>query len=376
MSVILPAYLAVLGFSSARQGVLITATLLGSAGLTLLAGLRASQFSRRRLLGWAAVLMAATGVGFASVTSFWPLVLIGCIGTLNPSGGDVSVFLPTEQALLPGTTSDASRTALFARYALIGSLVAAVGALAAGAADLVPDRTSVSVETAYRSVFAVYAALALVALARYRRLSPAVEPRPGAPRVPLGPSRDVVLRLAALFCVDSFGGGFVIQSLLALWLFRRFDLSVAVAGAIFFWTGLLSAFSALVAVRIAQRIGLVRTMVFTHLPANIFLMLTPFMPNVGLAIACLLCRSALSQMDVPVRTSYVMAVVTPEERPAAASVTNVPRSLASAAAPFLAGWLLDQSDFGWPLVIGGALKAAYDVALLLQFRGLRPPEEQ
>ena len=375
VSVILPAYLVLLGFSSARQGILITATLLGSAALTLIAGLRGSHLPRRRLLGWAALLMVATGVGFAGVTSFWPLVVIGCIGTLNPSGGDVSVFLPTEQALLPGTTSDASRTALFARYALIGSLVAAIGSLAAGLADIVAHHTSLSREASYRSVFLLYAGLALLALARYRRLSPAVEPVAGTTRVPLGPSRRVVLQLAALFSLDSFGGGFVVQSLVALWLFRRFDLSVGVAGAIFFWTGMLSAFSALVAVRIARRIGLVRTMVFTHLPANMFLALTPFMPNVWLAVTCLLCRSALSQMDVPVRTSYVMAVVTPAERPAAASVTNVPRSLASAAAPFLAGWLLDQSRFGWPLVIGGALKAVYDVLLLIRFRSVRPPEE-
>jgi predicted MFS family arabinose efflux permease len=178
-----------------------------------------------------------------------------------------------------------------------------------------------------------------------------------------------------LFSLDSFGGGFVVQSLLALWLFQRFEVSIATAGAIFFWTGVLSAFSALAAVRIASRIGLLNTAVFTHLPANFFLVLTPFMPTVELAVVCLLLRSALSQMDVPVRNSYVMAVVSPAERPAAASVTAVPKSLAAALSPLLSGWLLTLSAFGWPLVIGGALKSVYDVLFLLMFKTVRPPEE-
>ena len=183
-------------------------------------------------------------------------------------------------------------------------------------------------------------------------------------------------RLAALFSLDAFGGGFVITALLVLWLQRRFDLSLALSGAVFFWAGLLSAGSALVAVRLARRIGLVRTMVFTHLPANGLLILTAFMPTAGLAVACLLGRAALSQMDVPARTSYVMAVVTPDERPAAASVTNVPRSLASAIPPIFAGWMLSRSTFGWPLVIGGSIKIVYDLLLLHQFHDVRPPEEQ
>jgi predicted MFS family arabinose efflux permease len=185
-----------------------------------------------------------------------------------------------------------------------------------------------------------------------------------------------VYRLAATFSLDAFGGGFVVQSILALWLLEQFGLSLAVTGVIFFWTGLLGGLSGLVAVRIARRIGLVRTMVYTHLPANVLLMATPFMPTLGLAVTCLLLRAALSQMDVPARTSYVMAVVTPPERPAAASVTNVPRSLAAAIAPLPAGWMLTQTDFGWPLLIGGAIKATYDLVLLVQFRDVRPPEEQ
>jgi len=314
-------------------------------------------------------------VGFASFTTFWPLALVGLIGTLNPSGGDVSVFLPTEQALLPATVADAQRTAMFARYSLIGTLVAAVGAAGAGLPAWIGNQVGVATTTAMRWTFVFYALIGVIVLTRYRHLSPAVEPAVTSTRQALGPSRRTVYRLAALFSLDAFGGGFVITALVVLWLQRRFHLSLAISGAIFFWAGLLSAFSALVAVRIARRIGLVRTMVFTHLPANGLLILTAFMPNAPLAVTCLLCRAALSQMDVPARTSYVMAVVTPAERPAAASVTNVPRSLASALPPIAAGWMLGRTTFGWPLIIGGSCKAVYDLLLLHQFRDLRPPEE-
>lgn len=376
VSVLLAGYLAAVGLSEVRIGVVVTVTLLGSAALTLAVGLRAHGYPRRRLLQFVSLLMIVTGVGFAAATSFWPLALVGLVGTLNPSGGDVSVFLPTEQALLPATVSDDQRTALFARYSLVGTLVAAVGAAAAGVPDWAARHLDISSTTAMRGAFLGYAGLGVVVLVRYRRLSPAVEHTRATASRALGPSRGIVYRLAALFSLDSFGGGFVITALVVLWLHRRFGLSVGVSGVVFFWAGLLSACSALVAVRLARRIGLVRTMVFTHLPANGLLVATAFMPNAALAVACLLGRSALSQMDVPARTSYVMAVVTPEERPAAASVTNVPRSLASALPPVAAGWMLGHSTFGWPLVIGGTLKAVYDVLLLIQFRSVLPPEEQ
>jgi predicted MFS family arabinose efflux permease len=188
-------------------------------------------------------------------------------------------------------------------------------------------------------------------------------------------SKKTVYTLAALFSLDAFGGGFVVQSMVALWLYQRYGMSLAAAGAIFFWTGVLTAFSYLVAVRIADRIGLVSTMVFTHLPSSLCLIAIPFMPDLGYAIALLFVRSALSQMDVPTRSSYVMAIVPPAERPAAASVTSVPRSMASAASPFLAGYLLSLSSFGWPLIAAGGVKIAYDLLLLLMFRKARPPEE-
>jgi MFS family permease len=376
VSVLLPVYLTGLGFSGFQVGVLTTATLVGSAALTLMVGLIAYRLRRQRLLLLAAGLMLATGLGFTFVHDFWPLILVAFVGTLNPSSGDVSVFLPLEQSLLPQTVPPSERTALFGRYSLVASLVAAFGSLFAGVPGYVADHWSVSQQQAIQGTFLLYALLAVIAFVLYRRLSPAVEASEQAPSSPLRESRRIVYTLAVLFSLDSFGGGFVVQSLLALWLFRRFDLSVATAGTIFFWAGVLSAASFPVAVWLSRRIGLIKTMVFTHLPANLFLILVPFMPNLPLAILFLLLRSMLSQMDVPTRTSYVMAVVSPAERPAAASVTNVPRSLATASSPLLAGYLLGASAFGWPLVIGGLLKAIYDILLLAMFTKVRPPEEE
>ncbi|MDH4145765.1 MAG: MFS transporter [Acidimicrobiia bacterium] len=376
VSVILPGYLVLLGFGPSRVGLIITSTLVGSAVATLAVGLWGGRVRRTSLLRLASVLMVLTGVGFAAFDRFWPLMVVAALGTLNPSAGDVSIFLPAEQALLPSTVSDRHRTALFGRYSLVGTTVAALGSLAAGVPEAVAQRLGSGLAGPLRAAFLVYAAAGLVVAGGYRRLSSDLESAGGAARVALGPSRRVVYRLAALFSLDALGGGLVVQSLLALWLFERFGLSVAVTGAILFWSGLLSGLSALAAVSLARRIGLVRTMVFTHLPANLLLMATPFMPNLVLAVACLLARSALSQMDVPTRTSYVMAIVTPAERSAAAAVTNVPRSLAAALPPVLAGAMLAHSSFGWPLVLGGALKALYDLILLRQFRDLRPPEER
>ncbi|MFN8591234.1 MAG: MFS transporter [Thermomicrobiales bacterium] len=376
VSILLPIHLASLGLSNVQIGAVATATMLGSAALTVLVGLVAYRLGRRSLLLRASVLMIASGLGFALFHSFWPLLVVAFVGTINPSSGDVSIFLPTEQALLPQTTSDRQRTALFARYSLIGSLAAACGALSAGLPGLVAARLGLPVSLTVDAMFFLYAGLGVIALLLYRGLSPAIEPAAERAAAPLGASRRTVWKLAALFSLDSFASGFVVQSLLALWLFQRYGLSVATTGVIFFWTGVLSAFSVLASVRIARRIGLINTAVFTHLPANLFLALTPLMPTAPLAVVLLLCRSALSSMDVPVRNSYVMAVVSPEERPAAASLTAVPRGMAAAASPVMSGWLLGLSLFGWPLVIAGSLKICYDLLLLAGFRGLRPPEER
>lgn len=376
VSLLLPYYLKLLGYSALQIGLLVTATLLGSGLMTLAIGFIAHRHSTRRLLLAGSLLMIATGVATALATEFWPLVIIAAVGTLNPAANDVTPISPLEQTLLARATTAQSRTALFARYSLIGALVAAIGAQCAGIPDLFAAVGDADRLQAVRGMFVLYALLGFASLLLYRGLSPALEAEHHGQPVPLGKSRRIVYTLAALFSIDSFAGGFAVQSLMALWLLQRFDLSVTVAGTIFFWTGLLTAFSHLAAARVAARFGLINTMVFTHLPANVFLILVPFMPTLELALLFLFLRSALSSMDVPARTSYVMAVVSPGERPAAASVTAVPRSLASALSPSIAGALLAASSFGWPLVICGALKIVYDLTLLRMFRGVKPPEEQ
>lgn len=373
--VMLPGYLLLLGLSGLRVGAVVTASLLGSAVLTLAVGVRGHQILRRRLLQIVSVLMIATGIAFSVTTTFVALLIVAAIGTMNPSGGDVSVFLPTEQALLPSTVTDQQRTALFASYNLIGALIGSIGAISTGLPQWIGARLGLDTVASNRATFWLYAVAGIAVLLLYRRLSPAVETGTETIRQALGPSRKTVFKLAALFSLDSFGGGFAVPSIFALWVFHRFNLSTSDLGIIFFATGILSALSSLLAVRIAQRIGLVRTMVFTHIPASVLLIAVVLMPNVWLAMTCFILRGLLSQMDVPVRISYVMAVVTPPERPAAASITNVPRSLASALPPIAAGWMLDHSTFGWPLLICAALKITYDLILLRQFRHIRPPEE-
>ncbi len=375
VALLLPVYLTRLGFDAFATGILTTATLLGSAALTLCVGLTAHRLEPRRLLVASSLLMFATGICFALFGEFWPLVIVGFVGTLNPTSGDVSLFLPLEQSLLSHSVADDKRTALFARYSLVGSLFGALGALAAVMPEFATAVMPLDFIGALKAMFVLYGLFGLVTFALYRRLPRGAAEADGPVKQPLGASRRIVFTLAALFSLDSFGGGFFVQSLLALWLFDRFGLSLAMAASFFFWSGVLTAFSYLVAVRIAGRIGLVNTMVFTHIPSSLCVMLVPFVPDLGVVLALLLVRAALSQMDVPTRSSYVMAVVTPPERAAAASITAVPRSLAAAMSPVLAGWLMSVSAFAWPLLIGGALKIVYDLLLLAMFRRVRPPEE-
>jgi MFS family permease len=372
----LPAYLLVLGFDAFEVGVLAAATLLGSATLTLFVGLVTSRFGHRWPLLAAAGLMVATGLGFAGLRDFWPLLLVAFVGTLNPSAGDVSVFLPLEQSLLAQSVSDRDRTALFVRYSLAGSLMGAAGTLLAALPDLARQWTGASPLLAMQAMFLLYAAIGLASGLIYRSID---EPRAvhgPATREPLGPSRAIVYRMTALFSIDAFGGGLITQSILVLWLFQTYGLSATAVASLFFWTNVLSAVSYFAAVPLANRIGLVRTMVFTHLPSNLCLVAVPFVSSLPAVIGLLLLRSLLSQMDVPTRNSYVMAVVTPRERAAAASLTSVPRSLASGIAPVISGYLLLLSGFGWPVLIAGVLKSGYDLALLALFSHVRPPEER
>jgi MFS family permease len=338
-------------------------------------GFLAPRYHLRTLLLACAALMVVTGIAIPSFQHLVFIAAIAFIGTMNPTTGDIGVHVPLEQAALAHGVSDQDRTHVFARYSLIGALSIAAGALAAGAPDLLVSLGMGRIG-ALQAMFYVYAALGLVGALFYSRL-PRAEVKETAPRATaLGPSRRTVYKLAALFSLDSFAGGFTVQSLMALWLFERFDLSLAAASAFFFWSNVLTALSYPVAARLGRRFGLVNTMVFTHIPSSVCLILAAFSPSLTIVLALLLVRSALSQMDVPTRTSYVMAVVTPAERTAAASVTAVPRSLASAISPAMSGALLSTSFAGLPLVVCGVLKIVYDLSLLFSFRHMKPPEEK
>ncbi|BCH30715.1 MFS transporter [Mesorhizobium sp. L-8-10] len=375
VAILLPVYLLTLGFSPLQVGIIATVSLLGSALLTIAVGFLGARYDLRWLLLAGASLMTATGVAVSLVHDYLLLLVIAFAGTINPSAGSVSVFVPLEHAALAREVTDAERTRMFARYSLIGAFAGAAGALAAALPDLT-STIGLGRLTAIKLMFVLYAFLGIAGGHLYARIPMRMVGSEAANAVALGPSRAIVLRLAALFSLDAFAGGFVVQSLLALWLFERFNLSLAQAGVFFFWSGVLSAFSFPVAAWLSRHIGLINTMVFTHIPSSIALLLAAFAPNLPLALALLLIRAALSQMDVPTRSSYVMAVVTEAERAAAASFTSVPRSLAAAASPALAGALFAASYRSWPLVICATLKIAYDLLLLLQFRQLKPPEER
>jgi MFS family permease len=368
VAVLLPAYLQALGWGAVQIGVLGTLTLAGSALATLALGRFGHRLAPRRALLAASALMAATGVGFAGFSSFWPLAVVAFFGTLNPSSGDVSVFLPLEHARLAEAGGDRDqRTRLFARYSLTGALCASVGALAAGIPAVLHAHWGADTLATMRAMFLLYAGVGLGVAWLYRGFGNG-RPVDEAPPAPLTASRSIVWRLAALFSIDAFAGGLLVNSILALWLFERFDLSVASAGEFFFFAGLLATLSQLAAPVVARRIGLVNTMVFTHLPANLLLIAAALAPTLPWALAALFARSALSQMDVPTRSAFVMSVVTPAERVAAASFTAVPRSLASAAGPAIGGWLLAAGALAGPLVACGALKIAYDLSLWWAFR--------
>lgn len=379
LSVLLGIYLEALGFTAAHVGGVLMATLLGSALLSLLFAAVADRWGRRRVLAGSAGLMAIAGTIYA-LGAPYPVLLLGALtGTLGTTSGEVGPFLSLEQAILPETCPDTRRTQLFSLYNLQGSVAASLGALCAGLPALLQDRFGIERLAALKVMLVLYALLALATMHLFLRLSPSVEAgsnRSGTSQAPLHRSRRIVLRLSALFGLDSLAGGFVVQSLIAFWFFRRWGAGPEVLGPLFLFAGLLQAASYLVAAKVAGRIGLLNTMVFTHLPANVLLMLIPAMPSLELAAACLLARMSLSQMDVPTRQSYIVAVVDPEERTAAASLTNVARNVAQATTPALAGYAMEVLSLGLPFLLGGGLKIVYDLLLLAAFRHVKPPEEQ
>jgi MFS family permease len=371
--IILPAYLSALGYSPTVIGFAATTALLGSALTTLGVGILGRHYDLRNLLLLGALLMAATGLLIGSFDHIAVILFAVFVGTLNPSAGDTGLMIPLEHASLAQSVSHDKRTTIFARYSLVGAMSTAAGALAAALPEVFVAR-GLAPLMSLKAMFFIYACLGIAGALIYSRIPP-LRSTDAPPPTALGPSRGIVVKLAALFSIDAFAGGFVVQSLLALWLFERFELSLGAASLFFFWSNVLTAFSYLVAVRISRRIGLINTMVFTHIPSSLCLIAAAFAPSLIVALSLLLLRSALSQMDVPTRTSYVMAVVTPEERPAAASFTAVPRTLASAISPTFAGALLAGAFPALPLVICGVLKIGYDLALLFTFRHVKPPEE-
>jgi len=360
LSVVLVLYLTALGIGTRQIGVLLTLTLMGDTAVSLWLSTRADRIGRRRMLIVGAALMAAAGGAFALTRNYLVLVVAATIGVISPSGNEVGPFLPIEQAALAQVVPSERRTGVFAWYTLTGAFATALGALGAGV---------LSQAVHYEGVIVLYAALGIVLAIAFTRLSTAAEV-PAAQAgafLGVGRSRTVVLRLAALFALDSFAGGFVVQSFAAYWFYLRFGVDPATLGAIFFGANLLAGISALVASRLAARFGLIRTMVFTHLPSNVLLILVPLMPTLPLAVAVLFARFSISQMDVPTRQAYLMSVVSPEERSGAGGITGVARTIGAGLAPIFAGLLFSQpSLINVPFFIAGTLKIVYD---LLLYRG-------
>jgi MFS family permease len=382
LSVVLVLYLDQAGLGTAQVGLLLTLTLIGDTLISLWITTQADRIGRKRMLLAGAGLMLLAGVVFALTRSYILLVLAATIGVISPSGNEVGPFLAIEQASLAQIVSDRRRTQVFAWYNLVGSFATAVGALfGGGLAQLLQNRDVAPLDS-YRAVVIGYAVMGAVLAGLFSRLTPGVE-APVRPdhatvrsRLGLHRSRRVVFKLSALFALDAFAGGLVVQSIVAFWFHTRFGVPPGVLGAIFFGANVLAGISALLAARIAVRIGLINTMVFTHIPSNVLLILVPFMPSLPLAIAVLLLRFSISQMDVPTRQSYTMAVVSPDERSAAAGVTGIARTTGAALSPSIAGPMLAISGLmGLPFVLSGTLKIVYDVLLYRSFRAVKPPEE-
>jgi MFS family permease len=378
LSVVLVLYLKAVGLKEEQIGILLTMTLLGDVALSLWITTAADRIGRKRMLILGAVLMALVGCVFAATDNFYWLIVVATIGVLSPSDKEVGPFLSIEQAALSQTIPDDNRTAVFAWYNLVGSVTAASGALIGGFVSQHYLGKALPEAQAYRPLVVSYAVIGIVLAFLFTFLSPASESKKSDEQkqstwLGLHRSHGVVLRLSALFALDAFGGGFILQSIVAYWFHIRFHLEPAVLGSIFFVANLLAAASAIGAASLAKRIGLINTMVFTHLPSNVLLILVPLMPNLPLAITVLLIRFCISQMDVPTRQSYTMAVVHPDERSAASGITTVARSIGAAISPALAGYCLARPDLiSVPFFIAGGVKIVYDLWLYRAFVSHKP----
>lgn len=377
LAVVLGLYLAQLGLDEIWIGVVLTGAILGSAAMTVGWSLAADRIGRRRTVMVMAALMVVGGLVFAVSSSPWLLLLGAFTGTISATSSEVGVFNTVDQAILPETVAPERRTWAFAVYGMLGNLSQAVGALAAGLVGVAAGFGLAGAD-AYRPLFVLYALIGLANLGIFSRLSPAVEVAKveGERRfIGIHRSRGTVARLSLLFGLDAFAGGFVVQALVAYWFAVRWGLSPEVLGVVFFWVGVVSGLSLLAASWLAARIGLLNTMVLTHLPSNVLLILVPLAPTAWLAVALFLARMSISQMDVPTRQSYSMAIVDPDERTATAGITNVARSVATAASPILTGVAFSVAALGLPFIVAGGLKIVYDVLVFRTFRGVHPPEE-
>jgi MFS family permease len=380
LSVILALHLDAIGLSTRAIGVVLTLALVGDAAVSLLITTSADRLGRRRMLIAGAALMAAGGAAFASTENALWLAVIATVGVFSPSGHEVGPFLSIEQASLSQLVPPDRRTHVFARYVLVGSFATAAGALAGGVTAGALQRGGTSAPDSYRVLLWAYAVIGGALALLFARLSRDVEVTPSPARAGtrfgLHRSRRAVLRLSSLFALDSFAGGFVIQSLMALWFHARFGFDLASLGALFFVANLIAGVSALFAARIAARIGLVNTMVVTHLPSNVLLCAVPLMPTAALAVGVLLTRFCISQMDVPTRQSYTMAIVDPDERSAAAGITGIARSVGASLSPAMSGALMGSPALaGVPFFIAGGLKIVYDLLVYRGFKSVKPPEE-
>ncbi|OLE47963.1 MAG: MFS transporter [Acidobacteria bacterium 13_1_20CM_3_58_11] len=387
LSVVLVFYLIALGLSESQTGMLLTLTLVGDVVVSLFLTTRADRIGRRRMLIVGAILMAAAGLAFACTKNLLLLIIAGTIGVISPSGNEVGPFLSIEQAALSHVVSQQTRTEVFAWYTLTGSVATAMGALFGGTVTHALQRTTWTPVGTYRVVVFLYSLLGVILAYSFTRLSPEAEvslPQegstlPGTIGSFLGifHSRRVVMKLSSLFALDSFAGGFVVQSFAAFWFYLRFGVNPGTLGVIFFWANIFAGISALLASRLASRLGLINTMVVTHLPSNVLLIIVPLMPSLSLAVLVLLVRFSISQMDVPTRQSYTMAVVRPEERSAAAGITGVARTMGAAISPLFAGFMFARPSWvNVPFFIAGTLKIIYDLLLYQAFVAIRPPEER
>jgi len=375
LSVILGLYLDAIGLSTTAIGWVFTAALAGGAVMTMIITAIADSFGRKILLIVGALLMALAGWVFAVSDNPILLTIAAIFGTISPSGKEVGPFLSLEQAILPQTTSDEQRTAVFSAYNLVGSFAGALGALAVS----LPSFFSFTGVAGYRFLIWGYILSAVLLALLFALLSPAVEAKKkttsATRNVGLAKSRSIVAKLAGLFALDAFAGAFIVQSIVAYWFFLRYQTNLSALGGIFFGTNILAALSFLAAPAIARRIGLLNTMVFTHLPSNFLILLVPLMPTVEWAVAVLLLRNLLSQMDVPTRQSYTMAVVDADERAAAAGVLSVARNAGAAVAPLFTGAILAVPALGLPFLLAGGIKVIYDLWIFAVFRHVKPPEE-